>query len=612
MARKVAAKLFSFGRHSRGGAPAGDDTTSPRLSIHSRLMEENIANAEVIIMKWDSSRSSDVNATSLFAEGGAEVSRFLRATADLHRALVFYSSPNFTQSVSSRVQILIRAQNLMKSAMGRLEFEFHRILSAHALELSSILLPSSSSSSSSSDDEDEGESHSSIAGASEQIRGRTKGSIHANESSLEKVFESDTAIGDLRSIADAMIDNGYSWECFKVYKIHRTTAIEEGLYRHGFDLRLPSSKLSKLDWVVVDRRIESWLVTARSAFSVIFATELHLCDRIFSASGDRNSVHLKESCFADITHDAALRFLSFPESLAKTKPAPEKLFRLLEIYKALSDIWPQIEQTFSFASTSSVRSKALDALAAIASAARDSLTAFELALHKEVSKEPVAGGAVHPLAEYAMNYLADLADHVSVLAEIHEGIPFRSLEPLPETLAPSPSTVVPPQVAERMAWLLFVLLCKLDHKAEFYKEVSLSYLFLANNLLYVATRVMDSGLRLVVGRSWAERHEATARRYLENHLRITWGKVAEAVAAAMNEGMAAFESAFEQAAREQEGRVLSDAGLREEVRVAVEKMIFTTYRESSTAAIGGTAARWSPDYIKDRLAGLFVGPTTSE
>ncbi|PKU62757.1 exocyst complex component EXO70H1 [Dendrobium catenatum] len=585
MAKGILSRLFSCasphyiaGSGSGGGGNSNsnrDASTSPQHSLSSSLMDENIAFGESIITKWDSDSSDYAMLTSLFSDGHGDAARFLRAVADLRRAMLFYFSPDCPDPSSIRVQSLIRAQSLMQSAMRSLEKEFHRILTANRHRLDSVSL---SSSSSSSDDDEIG------------------------------LFSSN-AIADLRSIAESMMANGYGMECVRIYKVLRKSILEEDLFLLGFDIRLPYSNFHKIDWPVLDIRIKSWLAAARISFPAHFAAERLLCSQVFDSS-DSDDLDLTESCFADVANAAALQFLSFPESIAKTKPSPEKLFRILELHQALSDLFPQIESTFSYESTASVKVKALETLQALAEAARNSLAEFEVAVQKESSRILIPGGGVHPLTRNAMNFLASLADHVPALIHVYAGVPFRPPEPLPEISAPCPSTIVPAAVSDRIAWLLLVVLCKLDHKAEFYKEVALSYLFLANNVQYVVNEVKRSGLKIILGARWAEMHEDTARRYSERYVRLGplgWGKAA---------------AAFEEAAAAQEGRLVEDERMREDVKTEVEEMILPAYQglyESLTAARGGgmvepaaASVRFSPKGSRDRIEQVFVEPLGSE
>ncbi|ONK76996.1 uncharacterized protein A4U43_C02F2040 [Asparagus officinalis] len=78
-------------------------------------------------------------------------------------------------------------------------------------------------------------------------------------------------------------------------------------------------------------------------------------------------------------------------------------------------------------------------------------------------------------------------------------------------IRPSSSSSIDSAMSMRVAWLILVLLCKLDGKAEIYKDVALSYLFLANNLQYVVKKVKESRLTAILGYDWVFKHEAKVK-----------------------------------------------------------------------------------------------------
>ncbi|PKA63268.1 hypothetical protein AXF42_Ash017736 [Apostasia shenzhenica] len=608
MAKKEIKKFFSFGKNRRASSSAAasaDDGagkgTSVRRSISSQLMADNVAAAEAIISKLGAEDSPYAKFTSLFSHGRAEASRYLHAVADLHSAMIFFSSADCPEGPASRAKTLFRSQTLMQTAMRRLEKEFHRILAANRDRL-----------------DPESLSAGSFSGARGSVGGYGSGSpstdgdddIQEASGSIGDVEQASvSAAADLRSIAETMIACGYGRECVRVYKLLRKSIVDEGLYKLGFD-RLSNSQIHKLDWPVLDLKIRSWLAAAGPAIATLFSGERLLCDIVFCSEH-----YIAESCLADVTRDAALLFLAFPESVVKTKRSPEKILRILDLHRKLTDLWPEIESVFSAESTFAVKAQALDSLAAVSGAAIDTIAEFEVSVQKEASKLPVPRCSVHPLTRNAMNYLCILADYVPTLADVYAGVPFHPPEPMPESSSPCPSTLTPAAVSDRIAWLLLLLLCKLDHKAEFYSDVSLSYLFLANNVKYVVNRVRASRLKMVVGERWAARHEERAWHYAESFVRLLWGPPASVVSVgeANWEAVLAFNRTFEEAARIYEDQVVVDSGMREELLATVEEMMTPAYellRRQARAASPGV--RYSPPDIRVRLKQLFVGPDGSD
>nr|GLL33834.1 exocyst complex component EXO70B1-like isoform X2 [Ipomoea trifida] len=99
--------------------------------------------------------------------------------------------------------------------------------------------------------------------------------------------------------------------------------------------------------------------------------------------------------------------------------------------------------------------------------------------------------------------------------------PPSSQSPLPESYFLSPSSTNDDStVSAKFAWLVLVLLCKLDSKARHYRDVPLSCLFLANNLNYVVSKVRSSNLSLVLGSDWISKQEVKVKQFIANYERI--------------------------------------------------------------------------------------------
>ncbi|CAL9177088.1 unnamed protein product [Musa hybrid cultivar] len=484
-------------------------------------MEENIAAAEEVVNQWG--LQVDV---SLFSDSGrADSKRFLRATADLHRSMLFFTSPS--ADPAARSASLLRAHSLLSAAMRRLESELHLLLSAHGQRLNPFdpLRPASNIS-----DVDD-----------------------ATESLTQVENASDVATADIRAVAESMISAGYGVECVRVYKTMRKSFVDESVRRLGFE-RLTQSQIQKFEWEALESKIRDWLATAPVAFRALFTGERLLCDRVFAGSDS-----ICESCFADVTRDAAARFLAFPELVARSKRSPEKLFLILDLHNAVAELWPDIESMFRFESTAAIRKQAVNSLLRLTEVARSSLADFEAAIQRDASRSLITGGDVHPLTRYVMNYLVFLANYQQTLADIFADLAFEPPSPLPESFFDAAEVATPPSsspssasttssessrplsssssaaasgsISVRIAWLVLVLICKLDIKAELYREVALSYLFLANNIQFIVRKVKESKLRLLLGDLWVARHEAKARHHAASCERLAWSKVAATVPA---------------------------------------------------------------------------------
>ncbi|KAH7512990.1 exocyst complex component EXO70H1 [Ziziphus jujuba] len=596
---------FSISRH---GSPARTSvSTPPRQSFSDAMIDQSIDTAAAMIMKWNPQSSAYARVTSLFYENKREAHRFIKCVNDLQKAM---HSLVAEDSSSDR---LVYAQSLMQISMKRLQKEFYQILSMNRAHLDpeSVSTRSSRAStrSSTSDYDDEGATDDEIKAAGDSI------------TEVEQV--SSIAMADLRSIAECMISAGYAKECINIYKVIRKSIIDEGIYKLGVE-RLSSSQINKMNWEVLELKIKNWLEAVKISIRLLFTGERILCDHVFASSDS-----IRESCFADIAKEGALLLFGFPEIIAKSKKySPEKMFPALDMYTAISENWPEIESIFAFESTATVRSQAINSLIRLTESVVSTLSDFESTIQKDSSKLPVHGGGVHPLTITTMNYLSLLADYSNILVDIFNSWSAPEKSSLPASYFDSPDADESPSsaISVRLAWLILVLLCKLDGKAKHYKDVSLSYLFLANNLQHVVSKVRTSNLQYLLGEEWIAKQEAKVRKFAAKYEQLAWGKVFQSLpenpSAVMSPEQAklvfrGFNLSFQEAYRKQRSSVVPDRKLREEIKSSLGKTIEEIYRQfydTHRPTIGDDRharvfVKYAPEDVGNYLSGLFYGTT---
>ncbi|GMY14628.1 exocyst complex component EXO70H1-like [Fagus crenata] len=597
---------FSISRHS---SPARTSVSigTPRRSFSDSMIDQSIEAATALITKWNPETSAYAKVTSLFYESKKEAMQFIKCVNDLQKSMHAMVSEDSTS------EKLVQAQNLMQLAMKRLQKEFYQILSMNRAHLDpeSVSARSSRAStrSSTSDYDDDGD---------EEVR--TAGD------SIDEVEEvSSIAMSDLRSIAECMISSGYAKECISIYKIIRKSIVDEGIYRLGVE-KLSSSQVNKMDWEVLDRRIRDWLEAVKISMTILFNGERILCDHVFAGSDS-----IRESCFTEISKEGATLLFGFPELVAKSKKnSPEKMFRVLDMYTAISNNWMEIDSIFAFESTLTVRSQALTSLVKLSDSVRSMLSEFESTIQKDSSKSRIHGGGVHPLTLHAMSYLSLLADYSNILGDIFADWPPPPRSSLPESYfdSPHPDDSPSPAISMRVAWLILVLLCKLDGKAEHYKDVSLSYIFLCNNLQHVVSKVRTSNLQYILGEEWIARNEAKVKQFVANYERLAWGQVIASIPenpkavispAQAKEIFRKFNLSFEETCRKQSSFVVTDPKLRDEIKVSIATKLVQLYREfydTHRPTLGGERnvgifVRFAPEDVGNYLSDLFFGTTDS-
>ncbi|CAN6887911.1 unnamed protein product, partial [Brassica oleracea] len=579
-------------------------TLTPRQSLESAAVYGIIESAADVIERWNTETSTYAKATSMFYENKQEAMVFIDRVKDLQKTM------DLLVSEDANSERLVRAQRLMEIAMKRLQKEFYQILSMNRayLDPESVSTRSSLTSerSSNSDFIEDEDSHT------------------GGDSIVEVEEASSNVMTELRSIAECMIGSGYAKECISIYKSIRKSIIDEGVYRLEVE-KITTAKAKRMSWEDVELKIRSWLEAVKVSMETLFKGEKILCDHVFEASDS-----IRESCFSEISREGAILLFTFPEIVAfktsKKNPPKEIIFRLLDMYTSVAGNWRAIEAIFSFESTSVVRSQALKSLVSLSESIRSLLLEFESRIHKDSSKVVVHGGGVHPLTLSVVSLISLLADYSNVLVDILAGSPPPDRSLIPESyLNVSDSDDSPTsELAIRFAWLILVLLCKIDRKANYYKDCSVQYLFLTNNLRHVVSRARSSNLKRLLGDDWVKRHVAKIKQFSDSYKRLAWGPVlatlpenrtVEMSAEEVKDRFEKFSEGFERAYGKQGACVVPDVELREEIKLSIARKLVPVYREFYNtrrsvilAGAGGvTVVRFTPDDIENHLSNLFSG-----
>ncbi|KAK3119521.1 hypothetical protein QOZ80_9AG0671730 [Eleusine coracana subsp. coracana] len=351
--------------------PRSSTTVAPvshRRTLSSTLIDESVAAAAEVVQKYNVV-STTTSSGSLFLRSGSgcgDHNFFLCATADLHRAMLFFASHEDATTTNNNGG-LVKAQELLQTAMNRLALEL-RLLLGHV------------------DDDNNDDDHVRVM---------------------------------ISSIIRTMMAAGYGKECLSTFKSTRRSALAAKLSIHSSDYL---KNMNKLAWDQVDATIiQPWLCVASTAFTSLFPTEKELCDSVFADPG------VGEAVFAAIVNDHATGLLAIAEAaVARARRAPERLFRVLDIHDALAAVEGEIISLFNNTTSTTkglppaddevtmVATRAGLIIGKAAEAAGATLAGLETAiLHKEASSKGSAtpGGGVHPLTRYVMNYLVFLADY---------------------------------------------------------------------------------------------------------------------------------------------------------------------------------------------------------
>ncbi|KAL6560010.1 hypothetical protein OROGR_005127 [Orobanche gracilis] len=546
--------------------------------------------AEKVILRWDSSVSEEARDKMIFSGDRLETDRYLDAVDELQKSMASAGlSDSSASSASSTLQI----------AMARLEDEFRSILLSHTSPIEAELLTESAHSELTSQElessEEIGEVSFSKQFEHQESNSSTTSSSYKSTTSIREVdLISADAVYDLRCIAERMIAAGYLRECVQVYASVRRSAVDASLKKLNVE-KLSIGDIQRLEWETIEAKIRRWIRAAKICVRVLFASERWLCEQIFEGLG--NSAD--DACFMETIKAPAIQLFNFAEAISISRRSPEKLFKILDLHDALSDLLPDVEVVFESKSNESIRVQAVDILSRLAEAARGILSEFENAVLREPSKVPVPAGTIHPLTRYVMNYISLISDYKQSLVKLIVSKPSTeprySSDPNMPDMDFSEFEGQTPTLALHLIWIIVILQFNLDGKSKHYKDASLAHLFMMNNVHYIVQKVKGSPeLREMIGDYYLKKLSGKIRFSATNYQRATWvrvlyclrdeglhvsGSFSSGVSkSALKERFRAFNAMFDEVHRTQATWFIPDTQLREELRISISEILIPAYR----------------------------------
>ncbi|KAJ4952929.1 hypothetical protein NE237_029761 [Protea cynaroides] len=570
--------------------------------------------AENLILRWDSTASEEARERMIFdGADRQEADRYLRAVDEIQRSMASVSVSESPDGSGESGKV----HGAIQIAMARLEDEFRNILITHTnpVEIDSLLVSNSFSNHSTSSrtdgaGESDAEEEHPVDGGSER-RGSHReeelqegegssshsGSRTPNFRSTNSIREVDLvpseAIYDLRNIAQRMITAGYLRECIQVYGSVRKSAVDSSFRRLGIE-KLSIGEIQRLEWDAIETKIRRWIRAAKVCVRILFASEKRLCEQIFDGLGPA----VDEACFMETVKGPAIQLFNFAEAISISRRSPEKLFKIIDLYDALSDLLPDVDVVFWSKSCESVRIQGAEILSRLAEAIRGILSEFENAVQREISRTPVPGGTIHPLTRYVMNYISLISDYKQTLLQLIMSNPstasrYSGDPPTTDLEFPEPEDRSP--LALHLVWVIVILESNLEWKSKLYKDASLSHLFLMNNVHYIVEKAKGSPeLREMIGDDYLRKLTGKFRQAATSYQRSTWvsilyclrdeglhvsGSFSSGVSkTVLRERFKTFNAMFDEVHKTQATWLVPDLQLREELRISLSEKLIPAYR----------------------------------
>ncbi|XP_052204567.1 exocyst complex component EXO70E2 isoform X2 [Diospyros lotus] len=573
-ARKIlanlATQLSSITKVSENEDEAGLSEIKERLN----LVQDKVMNWEVDrSMIWDC--------------GAEEAYEYVKAVDEARKLTETLDNLCLSRG-SGGSELLQRAHDVLQTAMARLEDEFRHMLvqSRQPFELEHMSFRSSEE-----DVVDEGSIGSSFG--DDSVEDTLQRDSIMSRSSEEFIIDlvHPAVIPDLKCIANLMFDSNYDRECTQAYISVRKDALDDCLFILGVE-KLSIEDVLKMEWGTLNSKIRRWIRAMKIFVRIYLASEKWLSDQIFEDLDSISSI-----CFVEASKSSMLRLLNFGEAVAIGPHQPEKLFRILDVYEVLVDLSPDIDALYAHeaAAGSSIRTDCQEVIRRLGDCVKATFLEFENAVAANTSTNPFAGGGIHHLTRYVMNYIRALTDYSDSLNRLlRNSVAAASFSPESSPVSVSSSCEPVSPMALHFRSLTSILECNLQDKSTLYRDDSLRHFFLMNNIHYMTQKVKDSELRSIFGDEWIRRHNGKFQQHAMNYERATWSSIlsllrddgihspvsssSPVLRALLKERLQGFYLAFEEVYKIQTGWVIPDAQLRDDLRISTSLKVIQAYR----------------------------------
>ncbi|MBA0749052.1 hypothetical protein Gogos_003016 [Gossypium gossypioides] len=415
----------------------------------------------------------------------------------------------------------------------------------------------------------------------------------AEESKLQEY--SDQVLAYMNKIAMEMISGGHEFECREIYMTCRMHIIGETLKNLGFE-KISIDDAQKMPWELLERDIPPWITIFKQCANVHFPAERKLAETIFSGHPS-----FYETIITNLARGLFIQFLNFPEAAAFCKLTTEKLFKFLDMYEALRDNLFAIDSVFPQECANELRTETTTCRCRIGESAICIFCDLENSIKSDTGKTPVAGGAVHPLTRYIMNYLKYACEYKDTIEQVFKD--HSKIERADSTSRPrdyesrslkykkNDAGEDRPPFQEQLMRIMDLLDSAIEAKSKLYKDISLSCIFMMNNGRYMLQKIKGTvELHKVVGDNWCRKRSSDVRNYHKSYQRETWTKLlgcisndglnvrGKVVKPVLKEKFKSFNAMFDEIHRTQSTWVVYDKQLQSELRVSIASVVIPAYR----------------------------------
>lgn len=573
-----------------------------------RILEEKI-----LVLDSDQQMISD--------RGSEEMAEYLQTVDEVRQLAEHFGNLQSCDEDGEQIELLDRSHSIMQTAMSRLEEELVYLLVQYRQTVEPEHMSFRST------EEDSMDDHSSNSFDVESIDGKIQ--IDTSRDTEEFVIDliHPSVISSLKSIAKLMCLSNYDKEFCQAYIGVRKDSLDECLATVCME-KFSIEEILRMDWNDLSYKIKKWIQAMKVFIRVYLVSEKHLCGLIL---GDTMRSET-DYCFVEISRNSIMQLLSFGEAVAIGPLKPEKLFRILDMYECLNDLLVDIQVLFPGEHDSCIPAECHEVLLRLSEYVRGTFMEFKYAIQSNTSTTPYAGGRVHPLTKYVMNYIRTLAVYGKTLDLLLEDQDGNCQISASEDNWGGTSVRLSP-VAWHLLSVTSILESNLEARSMLYQDSPLQNFFMLNNIHYMFQKVKDSDLQNFLGDEWIRAHKRKYRQHATYYERASWSSVLSFLkeegicsqgssspsTTVLKERFKSFNLAFEEVYRIQTAWFIRDSQLRDELRISISLIVLQAYRTFMgrySIHLDGMRNRdkyikYYPDDLEKYLLDLFEGSPKS-
>ncbi|KAG5081102.1 Exocyst complex component EXO70B1 isoform B [Glycine soja] len=384
-------------------------------------------------------------------------------------------------------------------------------------------------------------------------------------------------INNLRETGRLMLQN----ECCNVYSRVRREFLKECLSKFGLQVEeLNVEDIDKME------KIESWIKALNITVRILFPNERRLCDLVFSPS------YAADISFGEVCKELNISLLRFANTLATENHSPFHLCHLIpKVFKTLSDLIPNFNSLFY----GQLFSESLRNDAVLVGKRLGIFVELESLIHREMPKETVPDGGIHPTTHKVMDYLRDVfIDNQSF--SIRTGVS---------------------SFSDQVARIIQVLDSSLEAKSKNYTDPALGHVFMINNLMLLQYEKYIYRV-VIFGEDW---YKSKINQNIELYQRSSLDKILDflnldsnelLLAESMKKKLKLFNQHFNEICKAQSEWLIFDEQLKEQMIKSIENKLlpaYGTFLGRIHDVLGKDAydfIRYGIQNIQDLLSGLFL------